>query len=329
MKAAYAAMEVNYMNWAVVGVGNIANVFMKAIQHIPEVKVLAAYGRDREKLNAFCDKWSIKERYTDYEQLYKQSNVSVIYLATPHIVHFEHTMSALEHGKHVLCEKPMAMSYQETEALVYTARKNKIFLMEAMWTRFFPVNRWLMEFIRSEEFGKPVNVNADFSFEYPYDKDYRFFRRDLGGGCMRSAGIYPLAYACMVFGCFPVEIKAIAQMKNEVDLRTAALLRFPKDCTAEIYTGFQGESQCMANIAFEKGTIVIPEFVHPDTAIIKPCGGEKTRISLLYKEPGLQFEIEHAEDCIRLGKKESPIMPLNESIGIARAIDLVYEQVRG
>lgn len=128
MKAAYAVMEVNYMNWAVVGVGNIANVFMKAIQHIPDVKVLAAYGRNREKLDAFCDKWNIKERYTDYEQLYKQSSVSVIYLATPHIVHFEHTMSALEHGKHVLCEKPMAMSFEETEALVYAARKIRFFL---------------------------------------------------------------------------------------------------------------------------------------------------------------------------------------------------------
>jgi predicted dehydrogenase len=320
---------VHFVKWAVVGVGNIAHSFMQAVRHIPDITVVAAYGRNREKLDAFCDKWEIRDRYTDYNQMYEQSEAEIIYLATTHIVHFEHTLSAIQHGKHVLCEKPMAMSYEETKGLVDAAREKNVFLMEAMWTRFFPLTKWLMELIQSGELGKPVNVNADFSFEYPYDENYRFFRRDLGGGCMRSAGIYPLAYSCMVFGCLPVEIKAIAQMKHDVDLRTAALLRFPEDRTAELYTGFQGQSKTIANIAFEKGAVVIPEFVHPDTAYVIPYRGEGRTVKFPYEEPGLQFEIEHVEECIKSGKMESTIMPLDESIEIARAIDLVYEQIRG
>ncbi len=316
------------MKWAIIGVGNIAGVFMQAVRFVPEVEVVAAYGRDGAKAEAFCRKWGIPAWYTDYDALYEQSGAEVIYLATPHIVHYTHTLAALRHKKHVLCEKPMTMSAEEAEGLQKAARENGVFLMEAMWTRFFPVNVRLRELIASGRLGKPLNVNAEFSFEYPYDENYRFFRRDLGGGSMRSAGVYPLAFACMVFGAIPTGVTAMGDMKNEVDLRCCALLRFPGGGTAELYTGFQGQSRCMANIAFQKGSVLIPEFFHPDTMTVTPLGGEEERIHLPYDAPGMQFEIRHAEECIRAGLTESPVMPLAETVEISRVTDLIYRQIR-
>lgn len=316
------------MKWGIVGVGNIANVFMQSVRHLPEVEVAAVYGRDEKKAADFCRKWNIPTWYTDYNELYAREDIAVIYLATPHIVHYPHTLAALSHKKHVLCEKPMAMSEAEARGLQKAAQENGVFLMEAMWARFFPLTQWLRELIASGELGKPVNVNAEFSFEFPYDENYRFYRRDLGGGSMRSAGIYPLAFACMVFGAIPTEVTAMADMKHEVDLRCSALLRFPAGQTAQIYTGFQGQSKCMANIAFSKGSVVIPEFYHPDTAYVTPLGGQTQVVRFPYDAPGLQFEIRHVEECIQAGQMQSQWMPLEETAEISRITDLIYKQIR-
>ncbi len=317
------------MNWALIGVGNIAELFMQSLIWVEEVNVVAAYGRNKERLHRFCDRWGIQNRYTDYTALYEQNDIEVVYLATPHIVHYRHAVSALEHGKHVLCEKPMAMSREETRMLSEAARQNDVFLMEAMWTRFFPANIWLQKFTESGRFGRPLNVNAEFSFAYPYDPDYRFFRKDLGGGCMRSAGIYPLAYASMIFGCVPCRISAFGEMRNGVDVRTTAILQFPGEHgrTAQLYTGFQGQSQCMANIAFEKGNVLIPDFIHPSRVIVTDLDGHREEMLFPYEGPGLHYEIRHAMECIRAGHKESEIMPLEESIEIAGITDLIYQEL--
>ncbi len=318
------------MNWAIIGTGNIANVFMSALQHVKDARVVGVYGRTLKNLDSFADRWGIESRYSDLTEMLQRKEIEAVYIASAHVVHHEHVALALSNGKHVLCEKPMAMSYAETRDLIDIARKKNVYLMEAMWTRFFPLVCWLRDFTAEASFGKPLNVNADFSFEYPYDANYRFFRRDLGGGCMRSAGIYPLAFACMVFGSMPTRVCAVAEMRNDVDLRTGAVLQFPgeRQQSAQIYTGFQGQSCCMANIAFEKGSVVIPDFIHPDTAYVMPWRGETKKIVLPYEQPGLQYEVLHSMECIRKGMTQSSIMPLEESAQLARITDQIYEQIR-
>ncbi len=318
------------MNWALVGIGNIAEAFMESIKHVENANVIAAYGRNQEKLNSFCDKWDIPNRYTDYNQLYERLDIEIVYIATTHIVHHEHTLAALQHGKHVLCEKPMAMSYKETQSLINAAREQQVFLMEAMWTRFFPATVWLQEFIASKEFGEPLNVNAEFSFECPYDPNYRMFNKELGGGSMRSAGIYPLAYACMVFKSIPTKVEAFSEIRNGVDLRTAAIIQFEgeRQTTAQLYTGFQGQSRSIANIAFEKGNVVVFDFIHPNKIEIQSCKDKKPKaIEFPYLGNGLQFEIEHVMECIIQGKIESSVMPLEETLELARITDLIYSKV--
>ena len=312
------------MKWGFVGTGRIAERIMEAFKQMPASTVTAAYTRREESLQAFCDRWQIPGRYTALEALAADPEVEILYLATPHIVHLEHFRTLVRAGKPILCEKPMGMSAQETEKMVRMAREHGIFLMEGMWTRFFPITRWLRRLVASEELGRAYNVMADFSYHSPYDPALRFFRRDLGGGAMRGAGIYPLAMAAMVFGEMPVDVCAMAQQKNDVDLRGAALLRFPGGGLAQIMSGFQGESVQGANIAFEKGAVWIPDFWHPQRAIMRTQHGERV-ISLPFDFPGFQFEIEEVERCVAAGLQESPEMPLQESVDLAAALDRMYE----
>lgn len=313
------------MRWGFIGTGRIAERIMKAFELLPDSEVVAAYSRNLKAMNEFCSRWRISRQYDTIAGLVNDPEVEIIYLATPHIVHLEHFKEAVKAQKPVLCEKPMGMSKEETEEMVRLAKENHIFFMEGLWTRFFPVYQWLREVIDSGKMGKVYNVMADFSYHSPYDSSLRFFRKELGGGAMRGAGIYPLALATMIFNAMPCEIKAMADVRNQVDLRSAALLRFPDGGMAQILSGFQGESIQGANIAFEKGAIWIPDFWHPETVYLK-MEGKVEKIFRPFQFPGFQFEILEAERCVQEGKKESELMPLDESINLAGVIDKMYQQ---
>lgn len=311
------------MNWGFVGTGRIAERIMAAFALLPNSHVVAAYTRDPEKLDAFCTKWQVPHRCSSLEELANDPMVEIIYLATPHIVHAVHFRTIAAAGKPILCEKPMGMSLQETEEMISLARQKNFFLMEGLWTLCFPLMQWLQTLICSQSLGQPYNVMADFSYHSPYDPELRFFRKDLGGGSMRGAGIYPLVAAMTVFGEKPDMVRAMADMKNNVDLRCGALLRFPSGGMAQIYSGFQGESVQGMNIAFEKGAIWIPDFWHPAQAII--CqNGKETHVDFPYEFPGFQFELLEVERCVQAGEKESCIVPLSLSLQAARALDDIY-----
>lgn len=318
--------EVKKLRWGFVGTGKIAQRIMVAFELVPEAEVVAAYSRNIKAMQEFCDQWEIPKRYETVEELVNDPEVDIVYLATPHIVHYEHTIKALQAGKHVLCEKPIAMSAQETQGMVDLAREKGVFLMEALWSRFFPISVWLRELIASGKMGKVSNVMADFSYQAEYDPEYRFFKKELGGGAMRGAGIYPLSMAAMVFGEIPCEIKAMAETRNGVDLRSSALLRFPCGGTAQIYTGFQSESVWAANIAFEKGAVYIPNFWHPDRAYIIRDGEAVETVEMPFTFPGFQFEIIETMKCIQAGRTECSVMPLEESIALAGVMDEMYRQ---
>ena len=311
------------MKWGFIGTGRIAERIMKAFELLPEATVAAAYSRNIPAMNAFCDRWNIPSRYDSVWALAADLEVEIIYLATPHIVHLNHFKQAVKAGKPILCEKPMGMSLEETKEMVQLAEEHSIFLMEGLWSRFFPIYGWLRERMETGELGRVFNVMADFSYHSPYDPELRFFRKDLGGGSMRGAGIYPLSLAVQIFGAMPCETLAMADAANGIDLRGSALLRFPCGGMAQILSGFQGESVQGANIAFEKGSVWIPDFWHPKKAVLRTAKGEEV-IERPFAFPGFQFEIQEVERCVQAGEKESQVMPLKESIGLAAAMDEIY-----
>lgn len=313
------------MLWGFIGTGRIAERIMEAFRLLPQSRVVAAYSRNRDARDDFCRRWDIPLRCDSIEELASAPEVDILYLATPHIVHLEHFRLAAQASKPVLCEKPMAMSAAETREMTALAAQNGFFLMEGLWTRFFPLYDRLRELIQAGTLGRVYNVMADFSYHSPYDPALRFFRRDLGGGAMRGAGIYPLALATEIFGAMPCELQAMADVQNEVDLRSAALLRFPCGGMAQILSGFQGQSVQGASLAFERGSVWIPDFWHPDRAVIRRADGEET-IRAPFEFPGFQYELMEVERCVVEGRLQSERMSWEESIGLSAALDTLYDQ---
>ena len=169
-------------NFGIIGPGKIANRFADAFQFVPRAKLYAIASRDKSKGNAFAAAHPVDKIYDSYESLLKDPAVDVVYIATPHPFHYEQTLLCLNHGKAVLCEKPAAINLQQIKAMTDLSRSKKIFFMEGMWSRFFPVINKALELIKSGAIGEIKYLNADFGFAAPVNPDSRIYKLALGGG---------------------------------------------------------------------------------------------------------------------------------------------------
>ena len=151
--------------FGIIGPGKIAAKFCDSLQTLShEAHVYAVASRDGARAKEFAGKFNAPKYYSSYEELVKDPQVDIIYIATPHPYHFEQTMLCLNHGKAVLCEKPMTISFNQTRKLVELAREKKVFLMEAMWSRFIPALVKMKEVIDKGEIGEIKFMHADFGF---------------------------------------------------------------------------------------------------------------------------------------------------------------------
>lgn len=321
------------MNWGFIGTGTMAGRMIKVFPKIEGQTVKAAWSLPYEQAQAFCIENGIEKACRSLEEMLADTSIEAVYVVTPHLVHFEHVKAALDAGKHVLCEKPMTMNAEQTRELAELAREKGLFLMEAFWTRFFPGTAQLRELLQSKKYGEVRNITAEFGISIPYDPDSRFYNKELGGGSMIGAGIYPVGFTCAVLGAFPVEIKAVANMANGADIRTTAIMRFADNITATVMTGYDGTNTQSAMITCADACIVVPHLITPrvlEIQTVKELGGlpEIETIPVTFDPPGYQYELEEAVRCIAEGKTESSIMPLADSVKLAEVFDEIYAQIR-
>ncbi|MEZ4969836.1 MAG: Gfo/Idh/MocA family oxidoreductase [Flavobacteriaceae bacterium] len=181
------------INWGIIGLGNIARNFVKDLALVDEAQVYAAASRNLAKAKEFAAAHNISNAFGSYRELLECREVDVVYIATPHTSHCELSIMAMEHGKHVLCEKPMGVNRAEVEKMIAAAQKNKVFLMEALWSRFNPSIMKVKQLIGNGEIGPLAYVHADFAF-YALDRDFngRVLNPELAGGSLLDIGIYPI-----------------------------------------------------------------------------------------------------------------------------------------
>ena len=191
------------IRWGVIGPGIIATGFAEAMQWVEGGTITAVASRSAERAEAFGDRFDIPTRYGDYDALAADPDVDVVYVATPHSRHEADTIGLLRAGKHVLCEKPFALNARQAARMAEEARSRGLFLMEAIWSRFLPAYRSLVEVIGEGRIGEPLLVEADFGFRRPVDPAHRHFAPELGGGALLDLGIYPIQLCTLVLG--PIE----------------------------------------------------------------------------------------------------------------------------
>lgn len=232
-------------------------------------------------------------------------------------------MGALERGLHVLSEKPMVDNEWQLARITEKAREKEVFLMEGMWTRFFPAVKEAMSWIEKGRIGRPQTVYSSFNIK-PDINDWQPWKGGIlhAGGALRDVGIYSLAMAYMVFPEGPRECSSVMKSNGEVDESFHMLLGYENGRAALIGGAFNQSSSTETEIVGEHGRIVIgPEFWHPTTATLILNDGTQEKYMETYPATGFQFEIMAVQDCIRNGETQSAQYTLEESGNIARLIE--------
>jgi predicted dehydrogenase len=310
--------------WGIIGTGGIAATFAADLA-LTESGVVAAVGsRSQESADRFGDEFGVARRHAGYEALVADPEVDVVYVATPHPMHREDAILALEAGKPVLVEKPFAMNAAEAREIVAVARSKGLFAMEAMWTRFLPHVAQIRDWLAQGALGEIVTVTADHGQWFAEDRDFRLFAPELGGGALLDLGIYPVSFASMVLGT-PSRIVSISDPAfTGVDAQTSMLFGYEGGAQAVLNCTLRAKSPTTASIVGTDARIEIEgDFYTPTAARLIPRDGEPTTFAVPHEGRGLRHEADEVSRRLAAGDLESPLMPLDETISIMETMDEV------
>lgn len=315
------------MKWAILGTGWISHCFAESFAAAEQSELVAVCSRKLETAQAFAKEFHIPEAYAGMDELFANSEAEIVYIGSPNMAHLDNVLQCLEAGKHVLCEKPMATNERETREMVAAARKHGLFLMEAMWTRFFPAMRKAKQWLDEGRIGKPLMLNASFAIDNSNENQWRWDINACGGSLV-DLGIYGLAFANDMMGGAPAEHRSFFEVKNGVDIANSILLKHGKNQFSQISSSLYLKTSHHAGIFGEKGSIYIgAEFWRPDCAKLYAHNGDMFQNDLVetfeapYAATGYQFEADAVSQYVAQGMTESPIMPLDESIALAKLME--------
>lgn len=253
--------------WGIVGTGRIASEFARGLQAVEAGNLVAVASRDATRAAEFARSLGTAPAvnvaaYGSYQELFRDSNVDVVYIATPHVCHHNDALAALQAGKHVLCEKPFTMNAEQAIEVIEAARARQLFCMEAMWMRCMPLVGQLREWLRGGKFGTPCTLHVEFGVPTLFDPDNRFFNPALGGGALLDRGVYAISLAVWLFG-EPMQVMAHSHIgKTGVDEHTSLLVTFSNgNClTASCSLRSQLSNRAVLDGAEGKGVLHEPFF---------------------------------------------------------------------
>ena len=314
------------INWGIVGSGKIANKFARDLAIVESGQLAAVASRSLEKAKTFAEAHKAESYYDNYQALFDDSNVDIIYIATPHDSHMEYSIKAMDAGKHVLCEKPIGVNKSQVQQMVDASNRNQVFLMEAFWTRFNPCMIDVLEKINEGLIGSVNYINADFCFYKDAPPESRMYNMDLAGGSLLDVGVYPVFLAYQIFG-YPKEILATARFhETGADLQTAAIFKYD-DGLANITAGFASKSDMISKIYGSEGSIMMNSpWHHTDNYhIIKD--GKSELINHPLHGMGFSYEIEECHQCILAGKTQSDRWSHQNSLDLISIADEIRNQI--
>ena len=306
----------------VLGPGRIVRRVMKDFHKGQGYELTAIASRSPERAEAAAREYGAKYAFGSYEALAASGEVDLVYVAVPHPFHCAASMLMMEHGKHVLCEKPMALNEREARLMVDCARKNGVFLMEAMWTRCFPATKELAALVRAGVIGDVRHIYSVFSSCSLEDPQSRAFNPALGGGALLDIGVYPLMACTLLLGSAPERVQGACHYASTgVDMRMAMQLIYPGGATAQLMAGMDAGAPSQLFVYGARGCILMNDFWHPSSFTLRTADGGSREYAFPVENEGFFHEFEEAARCISAGLHESPLVPLDESISVARITD--------
>jgi len=320
-------MMSNKIRWGILGTGRIASEFAQGLQKVSDAELVAVGSRTHESAQTFATKLNIPNIHAAYENLARDENVDVIYIATPHNSHKDNTILCLENNKAVLCEKPFTINAKEAELVIELARSKNLFLMEAMWTRYIPAIIRLRELLDRKIIGNIQIMLAGGAFIPDFDPDFYLFNHELGGGVLLDAGVYLVSMASMIFGP-PTKILAMGQLgKTGVDEHDAILLEHDNGALANLYVSLRGKSSPDLTLIGDKGKIYAHAPIFCPGKLTISIDGNDEIIELPFEANGYQFEAMEVCRYLRENRTESTTMPLDETLQIMQTMDNIRAQI--
>ncbi|MBN1108186.1 MAG: Gfo/Idh/MocA family oxidoreductase [Bacteroidales bacterium] len=312
--------------WGILAPGKMSAKFTKGIQLFDNAELYAVGSRDASRAEKFAKDFGFKKYYDSYEKLAADPDVEIVYIASPHSHHREQTLLCLRKGKNVICEKAFGLNAREVNEMIREAKKQDLFLMEALWPPFQPFYKKAGEILNSGVLGKPLHLHGYFSFIPPYDPLDRKFNLDLGGGSLLDIGIYPVIDALTFLGV-PAGIKASATFSptgSEESL--SAVFSYQGGEMATIYSSFRTNVGIGCDILCEKGNMTVTRGRDMSQKVILSLHGEQEQ-EYTFNPPamGYHWEAEEVMRCLDEGLKESPVVPLSFSLDLIKTLDRIRE----
>ncbi len=315
------------INWGILAPGRIAHKFAHDLKLVSGARLLAVGSRSLQRARDFAGEYGAPHAFGSYEALLDCPDLDVIYIASPHTGHFEHAIMCLERGIAVLCEKPFAMNTAQVQKMVECARTNKVFLMEAMWTRFIPGFEEAVRIAQGGYIGQLRTIRADFGFKANFPPEHRVFNPALGGGSLLDVGIYPVFLATLLWGK-PTKIKATAVMSSlGADDSCAMIFEYADNRLAILDCSLLVKTEIEAHIYGETGTLRLHNrFLNPQDLSVSFYEKSSEHFHLPLTGHGYYHEILEVNDCLRNGKTESEKLPLEFSIQLMEVLDWVRRE---
>ena len=315
--------------WGVIGTGWIASAFVADLELTDSGSTVAVGSRSSESAAEFAARHEIPNRHASYADLAADPEVDAVYVATPHPMHRDSAVLALEAGKPVLVEKPFAMNAAEAGEIAGLARERGLFAMEAMWTRFLPHMVEIRRLLAAGELGTIVSVSADHGQWFDEDPDSRLFAPTLGGGALLDLGVYPVSFASMVLGP-PDRVAAVVDPAfTGVDAQVTMAFGYESGAQASLSCTLRAKSPTRAAIVGTDARIEIDgDFYWPSAFELTTRSGERSRFAPDHRGHGLRHQADEVARCLAGSLIESPVMPLDETVSIAATMDEVLASLK-
>jgi predicted dehydrogenase len=316
------------IKWGILGCGKIAHKFASDLRYVEDAELVAIASRNSATAEEFASLYKPRLIFNSYEAMASSPDVDVIYIATPHGFHYEHTLLCLRHRKAVLCEKALALNTRQVTEMIATAKEKKVFLMEAFWTKFLPQYEKVSTLITSGELGTIKLIQADFGFRATEPLAQRLYDPLLGGGSLLDIGIYPVFIAQSFLGK-PIEISAtMTPYSSGVDEQCAITLKFKNGALAILSSTFAADTPVEALIIGTKARIHMRNRFHNAIGSLEIVRDKDEAEPIeVHREEGYgyQFEARHVGDCLRKGLMESPVMRHSDSLELMQTLDAIRE----
>jgi predicted dehydrogenase len=310
------------MKVGILGAGNIAEKMARTLNGMKDAEAWGVASRELPKARSFAEKFGVPRAYGSYEELLKDGEVDLVYVATPHSHHYEQMKSCLSHGKHILCEKSFTVNARQGEEICRLGREKKLLVAEAIWTRYLPMRKVMEDVLASGVIGTPRVLHASLcqSVEKKHD---RITNPLLAGGALLDMGVYAVNFAFMCFGSGIQEIRtAMIPGSAGVDAFGGAILTYKDGKAALIYSAFNARSDRQGVVSGDKGYVVFKNINNCEG--IEVYDTEDRPVAKYYTPPqitGFEYQVEACRRAIEKGLSETPEMPHSEILKVLETMD--------